>query len=134
EATVQATLASRSMLFSGLSLLAFVVYHLLHFTFGVTNPSHFALKRAGAGGHDVHAMVSASFAEPAIVLAYVVFQVLLFMHLAHGIQGFVQTLGFHHDRYTPLIRRASVVLAALIAGGNVLLAVSVLAGFVPSTP
>src|SRR5688572_26180689 len=42
EATIQASFASRSMVFSGVTVLAFVVYHLLHFTFGVTNPDHFA--------------------------------------------------------------------------------------------
>src|SRR3954451_9144890 len=39
--TVQASFASRHMLFTGLLILAFVLYHLLHFTFGVTDPGHF---------------------------------------------------------------------------------------------
>jgi succinate dehydrogenase / fumarate reductase cytochrome b subunit len=42
QSTVQATFASRSMVLTGLTMLVFVVYHLLHFTFGVTNPAHFA--------------------------------------------------------------------------------------------
>lgn len=131
EATMVATMASRSMVLTGLSLLAFVLYHLAHFTFGLTNPEHFARKGAGAGGFDVYSMVVASFANPAIVAAYVVFQVILFLHLSHGIQSFAQTLGIHHGRYTPMIKKLSFVLAALVAGGNVLLAVSVLTGLVP---
>jgi succinate dehydrogenase / fumarate reductase cytochrome b subunit len=134
EATIQASFASRSMLLSGLSLLAFVVYHLLHFTFGVTNPEYFAKKAAGAGGFDVHAMVTASFAQPAIAVAYAVFQVVLFLHLSHGLQSFAQTLGLHHARYTPMIKKLSFLLAAAIAGGNVLLAMSVLTGIVKGEP
>ena len=130
EATMQASMASRSMVLSGLSLLAFVVYHLLHFTFGVTNPEHFAKKAAGAGGFDVHAMVTASFAEPTIAIAYAAFQVVLFLHLSHGLQSFAQTLGLHHGRYTPMIKKLSFLLALLIAGGNSLLALSVLTGIV----
>jgi succinate dehydrogenase / fumarate reductase cytochrome b subunit len=130
EATVVASFASRSMVFSGLSLLAFVVYHLLHFTLGVTNPDHFARKAAGAGGHDVYAMVTASFANPAIAVAYAAFQLVLFLHLSHGIQSLARTLGLHHGRYTPMIKTLSFVLAALIAGGNVLLSLSVLLGIV----
>lgn len=130
EETVQASFASRSMVLSGLSLLAFVVYHLLHFTFGVTNPGDFARKTGGAGGFDVHAMVTASFANPAIALAYAAFQVVLFLHLSHGIQSLAQTLGLHHGRYTPMIKTLSFALAALVALGNALLALSVQLGIV----
>lgn len=131
--TVQANWASRSMVLTGLSTLAFVVYHLLHFTLGVTNPGHYALKAQRAGGHDVYAMVTTSFANPGIALAYVAFQVLLFFHLWHGIQSLCQTLGFHHGRFTPWVRRSSLVLALAIAGGNTLLALSVLTGMVKAS-
>lgn len=128
--TVQATLASRSMVLSGLSLLVFVIYHLLHFTFGVTNPAHYEAKLASAAGHDVYAMVTKSFAVLPIALAYVAFQVVLFLHLSHGVQSLAQTLGIHHKRYTPMIKTLSFVLALAIAGGNALLALSVQLGLV----
>jgi succinate dehydrogenase / fumarate reductase cytochrome b subunit len=129
EATMVATFASRSMLFTGLSLLAFLVYHLAHFTFGAVG-GDYAKKAAGADGFDVYAMVTSGFANPAVVLAYVAFQVVLYLHLAHGIQSFAQTLGLNHARYTPMIQKLSYALAALVAGGNVLLALSVLTGVV----
>lgn len=134
EDTVAATFASRSMVFSGLTLLAFVVYHLLHFTFGVTNPEHFARKGMGAGGHDVHAMMVSSFAVPAIAIAYAAFQIVLYLHLRHGVQSMAQTLGFHHGRYTPWVRTLSVLIAIAIAGGNALLALSVQIGLVRAAP
>jgi succinate dehydrogenase / fumarate reductase cytochrome b subunit len=129
EATMVATYASRSMVLTGLSLLAFVVYHLAHFTFGAVG-GDYAKKVAGADGFDVYAMVTSGFANPATVLAYVAFQVVLYLHLSHGIQSFAQTLGLNHARYTPMIQRLSYVLAALVAGGNVLLALSVQLGIV----
>ena len=92
--TVQASFASRSMVLSGLTLAAFIIYHLLHFTFGVTNPSHFAQKAANAQGHDVYAMVTASFQLPGIAIVYVASQIVLFFHLSHGVQSFAQTLVF----------------------------------------
>jgi succinate dehydrogenase / fumarate reductase cytochrome b subunit len=133
------TFASRSMLFSGLSLLAFVVYHLLHFTFGVVHPADFAQKAGGSGpgsvgalaGFDVHTMVVSGFSQPLVAIAYAAFQVVLWLHLSHGVQSLAQTLGIHHARYTPMIKTLSYVLATLVAGGNVLLALSVLLGIVP---
>ncbi|MDA7936382.1 succinate dehydrogenase cytochrome b subunit [bacterium] len=132
--TVQATMASRSMLLSGLSLLIFLIYHLLHFTFGVTNSDHHALKFAEVAtkpewqGHDVYSMLVASFSVPAIAIAYAAFQVVLFLHLSHGLQSMAQTIGIHHARYTPAIKTVSFLVAFVIAGGNVLLSFSVMLG------
>ena len=133
-ATVQASWASRSMVFTGLTTLLFVVYHLLHYTFGVTNPGDFARRSQGYGGHDVFAMATASFSHPGIAAAYVLAQIVLFFHLAHGIQSLCQTLGVNHDRYTPLIHKLSLLLAALVTGGNSLLALSVLTHLVVARP
>jgi succinate dehydrogenase / fumarate reductase cytochrome b subunit len=78
----------------------------------------------------VHAMVTSSFANPAIVAAYAVFQIVLFFHLRHGIHSLAQTLGLRHGRYTPMIETLSVLLAALVAGGNLFLSLSVVTGLV----
>lgn len=126
--TVQASMASRSMLLSGLSLLVFVIYHLMHFTFGMVSGEHLELKHAGADGHDVYSMVTTAFDSPAIALAYAAFQIVLFLHLSHGIQSMAQTLGIHHARYTPMIKTVSFLVALAIAGGNVLLSLSGMLG------
>lgn len=130
EETLQATFASRSMVLSGLSLLVFVVYHLLHFTLGAVHADDVALRSRGFGGFDVHAMMTASFADPAIAIAYAAAQIVLFLHLRHGLQSFAQTLGLHHARWTGLVQTVSLVLAAAIAGGNAVLALSVQLGLV----
>ena len=67
---------------------------------------------------------------PAVVTAYVAFMVVLFFHLSHGVQSLAQTLGLHHARYTPMIKTLSWLLAAVVAGGNILLSLSVLLGIV----
>lgn len=127
EDTVTASWASRSMLLTGLTTAAFLIYHLLHFTVGaLVHTGYFQLKEDGPNHMDVYAMVTQSFANPAIAIAYIAFMVLLFFHLSHGIQSFAQTLGFHHGRYTPLVKKLSFVCAALIAGGNICLVLACL--------
>jgi succinate dehydrogenase / fumarate reductase cytochrome b subunit len=131
--TVQASMASRSMVLSGFSVLAFLIYHLAHFTFEVEaiTPAFVRMVDVdGAPAKDVYAMVTKSFDSWEIVAAYAAFQIVLFLHLSHGMQSLAQTLGLQHKRYTPMIKTLSYVLALAIAGGNMLLALSVKLGLV----
>jgi succinate dehydrogenase / fumarate reductase cytochrome b subunit len=107
------TLASRTMIWGGLLLLAFIVYHLLHFTVGAVHPGQFA--RYGA--HDVYSRVVESFQNPVISLVYLAGLVFLFVHLVHGIRSVPETLGLTHPRYLQWARQGGPVVALIIAGG-----------------
>lgn len=95
---IQTTYAARTMPMSGLIILAFIIFHLMHFTFKVTHPelSHFKL---ASGEHDVYRMVVLSFQKIEIVLVYVIAQLLLAMHLSHGLSSLVQSLGFSNRSF-----------------------------------
>jgi len=118
----QSSYASRTMYWSGPIILAFVIYHLLDFTFGTVNPSF----------HDgnVYANVIASFRLIQVSAFYIFAMLLLGMHLYHGLWSMFQSLGFSHPRYSPALKRGAAVLAILIAAGNISIPVSVLAGLV----
>ena len=120
--STQSSYASRTMYWSGPIVLAFVIYHLLDFTFGVVNP-HF---EAG----DVYSNVVASFQVIPVSAFYILAMLLLCLHLYHGLWSMFQSLGVSHPRYTPLLRRGAAVVALLIAAGNISIPVSVLAGLV----
>ncbi|MDZ7268659.1 MAG: succinate dehydrogenase cytochrome b subunit [candidate division KSB1 bacterium] len=127
--TVQATLASRTMVISGLIILAFVVYHLLHFTLGVTHPEHFAL-HDDQGRHDVYNMVVYGFQNVLISGFYVVAMVLLFSHLSHGTASFLQSLGWNPPRYRARIARLGAVVAWLVCLGFISVPLGVLTGLI----
>lgn len=129
EETVQASWASRHMLLTGITTGVFLIYHLLHFTVGAVGGGY-EVKIVDPHKLDVYAMMVRGFANPAIALVYISFMVLLYFHLSHGVQSFAQTLGVNHPRFTPAIRRLSVLFALLIAGGNILLVLSCLFGIV----
>jgi succinate dehydrogenase / fumarate reductase cytochrome b subunit len=114
--------ASRTMYWSGPIILAFVIYHLLDFTFGTVNP-HF---QEG----DVYSNVVASFQLIPVSAFYILAMVLLCMHLYHGLWSMFQSLGFYHPRFTPLLKRAAAVAAILVAAGNISIPVAVLTGLV----
>lgn len=133
RATVQASLASRAMMGTGVLVLAYVVYHLLHFTLGVTDPEAFALEETvgGASRHDVYGMVLAGFQNSIlVVIAYVVANGVLALHLSHGVASLFQSLGIHDDRYSPMIRRLGWGLAVLIGAGFISIPVAIRLGLV----
>jgi succinate dehydrogenase / fumarate reductase cytochrome b subunit len=114
--------ASRTMYWSGPIILAFVIYHLLDFTFGVVNPAF----QEG----NVYANVVASFQLPQVSAFYVIAMILLCLHLYHGLWSMLQSLGVPQARYTRALKRSAAVIAILIAAGNISIPVSVMAGWV----
>ena len=119
---IQSTYASRTMYWSGPIILAFVIYHLLDFTFGAANPNYIE-------GH-VHDNVVSSFSVPWISAFYILAMVLLCLHLYHGLWSMFQTLGLHHPKYSAILRTSAKVVAILIAVGNISIPVAVLTGVV----
>lgn len=117
EDTVRASYASRTMMMSGIIVFAFIVYHLMHLTFGNAHPQYHGLVDA-QGRKDVYSMVVLSFRNVWISAAYVLAMVPLCMHLSHGFQSLFQSLGLNHARYTPVLRKASLAFALVIFAGN----------------
>lgn len=133
ERTVQASWASRHMLFTGLMILLFTIYHLLHFTLHVTNPEYHAMEEYLPGGEhrpDVYAMVVAGFSNPLIAIVYVVAQIFLGLHLSHGVSSMCQTLGLMARGTRPALRMLGPVAATVIVLGNSAIPLAVLFGFI----
>ena len=116
------------MVLSGLVVLAFVIYHLLHFTLGAFDPSYAKLIDA-QGRHDVYRMVILGFSNPAVSISYLVAMVLLGMHLHHGASSVFQTLGLTGKKHRKWISCVGPLLAAVVIVGNSSIPLSVMAGW-----
>ena len=110
---VGASLASRTMFISGSFALCFIVYHILHFTTGTTNPELMTFKDAH-GRHDVYRMILAGFANPWAAGFYVLSVGLLGFHLSHGVRALCETLGLRLENYAACIDRIAVVVAWIL--------------------
>jgi succinate dehydrogenase / fumarate reductase cytochrome b subunit len=143
EETIQASWASRHMLLTGLVILAFVIFHLLHYTFGLVaatapNGQNYldlteSLKQGQAidparGRHDVYAMTVYGFRNVWVSLVYIVAQVLLGLHLSHGVASTFQTLGWSAPRVWPTLRRIGLAVAVLVVIGNCSMPLAVMTG------
>src|SRR5262245_21879843 len=114
--TSRKSIASSTMIVSGLWLLLFIIIHVRAFRYGTDYPWP-------EGGRDLYRLEIENFSNPLIVVFYVLSMVVVGSHLWHGASSAFQSLGLDHPRWTPRIRTTGKLLAVLIAGGFITIAV-----------
>lgn len=127
---LKATFASENMIWTGLALLAFIIYHLLQFTVHVTPDIVIGLDSVNRP--DVFNMIVTSFSNGLIALIYAAAMVMLFLHLSHGIQSFVQTMGWNNEKTLPAFGTAGKVVAAFLMVAYISIPAVILAGILKS--
>jgi len=128
----KATWAGRSMVMSGLIVLCFVIFHILHFTAMKIRPDFANLKEMMPNGterHDVYRMVVEGFQQPAASCFYILGMILLCMHLSHGFGSVVQTLGLNSTKLAPWVEHGGRALAVIICLGYIAIPIAVMTGF-----
>ena len=114
------SLASQSMIYTGLVLLVFLVAHIWMFRFATRfNPQHVTLH--GSEVINLYKPVVMAFKNIWIVLGYSAVMILLGLHIRHGFWSAFQSLGAWHPRYTPVIYTLGVLLAVVLALGFLVL-------------
>ena len=106
------SLATRLMPYTGTVIFAFVIWHLIDFTFADKEGPLSVL--ADGRSYGLYGVVYNAFSDPIHSALYIIAMMAVGFHLSHGIQSFIQTFGFNHPDYTPMIQKASNSLAVLI--------------------
>ncbi len=127
KASVQAKIATRLMALSGILLLSYIVFHILHFTTHTITPDYSHWK--DHEDHDVYRMIVAAFSNRLMAIIYIVAMVLLAMHLSHGAASLFQTLGLRTKKLANAIGLGAQIFAWAICLGYVSIPVAVMAGF-----
>src|SRR4051812_541950 len=123
---VKATFASRHMVVSGFVVLAFIVFHLLHFTARKFNPQFPLLKSDPLNHYDVFSMMVYGFQNVYVSAFYIIGLFLLTLHLTHGASSFLQSLGLNNKKLTPTLARGARIFAWLLFIGYISIPVAVL--------
>lgn len=119
---VAANFASRTMRWTGVIVLLYLVFHLLDLTWGQANPDFVR--------GEVYDNVVASFERVPVAVAYVVANLALGIHIFHGAWSLFQSLGVNNPRFNHLRRWFAVGFAAVITVGNAAFPIMVQAGVV----
>ena len=126
---VASTFASRTMIISGLVLIAFIVFHLAHFTIGWVDPQYLEF-RDSADRHDVYRMMVTGFSNPIISLFYLISMGLLLFHLSHGVSSLFQSLGLRSKKIAGVLDKVARGTALILFLGNASIPLSILAGVI----
>jgi succinate dehydrogenase / fumarate reductase cytochrome b subunit len=116
-----ATYAARTMRWGGVIILLFVIYHLLHLTFGVVHPNF-------VEGDVYHNFVT-GFQVPWVDAFYIIANIALGLHLYHGLWSMFNSLGLNHPKLEPFKKGFAIVFALLITLANVSFPIAVLGGW-----
>lgn len=125
----RASVTSRTMVWTGLVVMSFIIYHLAHFTLGLTDPTHYGLIDP-KGRHDAYSMFVYGFQNAYVSSAYIIAMVLLGFHLNHGVSSMFQTLGVNHPRINPILNKVGPLFAIAVVTGNCAMPLAVLLGYV----
>lgn len=124
------TFAARTMWVSGVLVLLFAIYHVLHLTVGVVDPAGAYGALDGEGRHDVYGMVIAGFQHWPTTAIYTIAMVVLSLHVSHGASSMLQTLGLRRPGNASGFDKVGPALAIFLLIGNLSMPLSILAGLV----
>ncbi len=123
------TVWARVMIYTGIVVLAFLVFHIVHFTVGLVQPEHFHTLDA-AQRYDAYSMFVAGFQSTPILVFYLGGMTLLALHLRHGIGSIFQTLGMDHPTYERAVTATGPVLTLALYIGFIVPPLAVAAGII----
>jgi succinate dehydrogenase cytochrome b subunit len=123
----KANFASKAMRFGGIAIFFFIFYHLGHFTFGTVNPAEYNVHEVvnGVERHDAYSMLISGFSHWWNVAIYLIATIFLGLHLKHGVQSMVHTLGFNGEKLTEGAEKVGqlIMIVVVLGLGSIPLAI-----------
>lgn len=115
--TARTTPYAKTMLYTGFVVLAYIAYHLAHFTVGIAHPEYFDAVDV-LGQRDVYTNFVISFSNPVIMLTYVVANLAVAAHLAHATSSMFRTLGLSVGRLKAPLATVGPAIGLAVGIGN----------------
>jgi succinate dehydrogenase / fumarate reductase cytochrome b subunit len=122
---LSANYASRTMRWSGYIFLAYLAFHLADFTWGIQPFAPEGWQRGNIRGNFL-----LTFSRWPVTALYVFANLLLGIHLFHGIWSMFQSLGINNPRFNKWRRWLAQGLSVLIVAGNVSMPLAVAFGVI----
>lgn len=121
---LEANYANLTIRWGGVVIFVFLIYHLMHFTFGVPGI------HPDFDGHNVYHNVIVGFQSNIVAIVYILAVLTLGFHLYHGTWSMFQTLGFNNKVYDKPLRLLGLGLAVIVTVGFISVPIAVMTGMV----
>lgn len=108
------SLASRSMVITGIIILVFLVLHIAQFKFGATGT---IMSSDGHELRDLRPLVINTFTNPIYVIGYVFVLAMIILHLSHGFWSAFTSLGMQHNSFSKKMQMAAYIFAIVLMLG-----------------
>lgn len=129
QKNLRSTFASRNMIWSGIIIALYIIYHIFNFTIPLINPEFSAHRNIDTIGRpDVFSMVITNLEMITINAVYTIAIIALVLHLSHGIQSLFQTLGLNSEKTIPLMIKAGTIISIIIMVGFLSIPLAILTG------
>jgi len=126
---LRSTFSSRNMIWTGIIIAIYVIYHLLHFTIPIIHPELSAVRNIDVSNRpDVFGMVVLNFQRYTVAVIYILAMMAVALHLSHGIQSLFQTLGLNNEETLPIIIRIGFISSIILLLGFLSIPVASLTG------
>lgn len=110
--------AAKNMFVLGIIILGFLVFHLSHFW------AEMQLKDfMGEEPTDPNFLMSQTFGNTAVLVAYIIWFAALWFHLTHGFWSALQSIGFNNDKWLYRLKVVAYIVATIICAGFVVIAI-----------
>jgi succinate dehydrogenase / fumarate reductase cytochrome b subunit len=127
--TVEVSIPGRIMIYTGALVLAYLVYHILHFTIQSIDPSFLTFTDT-EGYHDVFHMVVVGYGNFIASAIYMIGMIILGLHIYHGGSSLFQSLGLSNPKYRPLIDKIGPLWAVVVGCGFFVVPLVIVCGWV----
>lgn len=126
---LSATFAGKNMIWTGSLIALYLGYHLLHFTVQVISPEYSATRNLDALGRpDVFSMVVNNFRSSVVSITYIAAMAAVGLHLSHGLQSMVQTVGLNNERTLPTLVKIGAAAALVLFLGYAAIPAGIISG------
>ncbi len=115
------TISSQTMIYTGVVLFVFTIYHLITFKYGPGIAEGYVMDVDGVVIRDLYRLTMEVFSRPGYVIGYVAAMAFMGFHLRHGFWSAFQSLGVNHPRCTPVIYGLALLFAVIMAVGFLIL-------------
>lgn len=108
---------SRNMVITGIMILLFLGLHFYDFWIPEINTKYIKGDTTGLnelGNFRYYEELTHKFVAPARVVIYCLSFVFLSLHLLHGFKSAFQSVGFRHNKYTPLISKLATIYGIVV--------------------